>query len=114
MISCKVECENYNDDIVIMKLDGYIDFSAKEILIPHFRKALDDKRYKILINFKNVKKINSMGIAVILEIIDEIIEVGGEIRYSNLNRINRKLFNMIGLTEYGEIFPSDEEALIDF
>jgi anti-anti-sigma factor len=93
---------------------GYIDFEAKDKMIPAFRELLENDIKKILINFQNVKKINSMGISVILEIIDEANEKKAVIRYSNLSRMNVKLFKMIGLAEYGEIYPSEEEALSNF
>jgi len=109
-------------DITVKKVNGvavvypagYIDFEAKDKMIPTFQDILDDNIKKILINFKNVKKINSMGISVILEIIDEANEKQAVIRYSNLSRMNVKLFKMIGLAEYGEIYTSEEEALSNF
>ena len=55
-----------------------------------------------------------MGISVILEIIDEANEREATIRYSNLSRMNVKLFKMIGLAEYGEIYSTEEEALDNF
>jgi len=102
------------NDIAVVYPAGYIDFEAKEKMIPAFHELLDNKIKRILINFQNVKKINSMGISVILEIIDEANERTAKIRYSNLSRMNVKLFKMIGLAEYGEIFPSEEEALQNF
>lgn len=102
------------DEVTVVYPAGYIDFEAKDKMIPTFQELLDGNARKILINFKNVKKINSMGISVILEIIDEANEKNAIIRYSNLSRMNVKLFKMIGLAEYGEIYQSEEEALANF
>lgn len=102
------------DGVAIVYPIGYIDFEAKDKMIPAFQELLDTRFTKILINFENVKKINSMGISVILEIIDEANERNATIRYSNLSRMNVKLFKMIGLAEYGEIYASEEEALTNF
>ncbi|MBN2381248.1 STAS domain-containing protein [bacterium] len=101
-------------DVAVVYPTGYIDFEAKEKMVPVFQALFERNIKKILINFKNVKKINSMGISVILEIIDYASEREARIRYSDLSRMNAKLFKMIGLAEYGTIFTSEAEALRDF
>lgn len=102
------------DDIAIVYPAGYIDFEAKDIMIPFFSELMENKIKRILINFQNVKKINSMGLSVILEIIDDLKEQHAKIRYSNLSRQNEKLFELIGLTEFGEMYSSEIEALANF
>lgn len=113
MSSFEVEYRKEGDVAVLMP-SGYVDVDAKEVLVPRFRTILDQGERKILLNFKDVHKINSMGIAAILELIDQACREEAIIKYSNLSRMNVKLFRMIGLTEYGTIYDSEEDALEAF
>ncbi|MBI2572166.1 MAG: STAS domain-containing protein [Candidatus Schekmanbacteria bacterium] len=94
--------------------NGYIDFEARQSMVPTFHDILAKGGRKILLNFSGVKKINSMGIAGILELIEQATKSSAVVKYSNLSRMNEKLFKMIGLTEYGTVHESEDEALKEF
>ncbi|MBI3801487.1 MAG: STAS domain-containing protein, partial [Deltaproteobacteria bacterium] len=58
--------------------------------------------------------INSGGIAILIGIAAESREKGQCIRLTGLSPHFQKIFDMMGLTKYMQIFPSEETALEGF
>ncbi len=57
------------------------------------------------------KVVNSIGVSIIIEIIEKLQEVEGKIGYFNLAPIVSKTFNIMGLTKYSTVFANEEEAI---
>ena len=60
------------------------------------------------------KVVNSIGISILIEIIEKLQEVDGKLGYYNLAPIVDKTFNIMGLTKYSYVYATKEEALADF
>jgi len=101
-------------DISIILPAGYIDADSIEKLEQAFNEVKDTGDRKLIFNFTNTKKINSTGMSYILAIVQETIDRGIKVSFSNLSRINQKLFSMIGIDEFGKIVSDEQEALISF
>jgi anti-anti-sigma regulatory factor len=57
------------------------------------------------------KVVNSIGVSILIEIIEKLQEVDGKIGYYNLAPIVSKTFNIMGLTKYSTVFATEEEAV---
>lgn len=101
-------------DITVLIPVGYIDAEAMETLKKAFETVKKTGYKKLLFNFSKTRKINSTGMSQILNILQECTNLEILVRFSNLSRINRKLFSMIGINEFGEIFSDESEALLNF
>jgi anti-anti-sigma factor len=66
---------------------------------------------KFLINMAGTKVVNSIGVSILIEIIEKLQEVDGKIGYYNLAPIVSKTFNIMGLTKYSTVFATEEEAV---
>ena len=55
--------------------------------------------------------VNSIGVSILIEIIEKLQEVNGKIGYYNLVPIVSKTFNIMGLTKYSTVFESEEAAV---
>jgi len=104
----------HKNDVHIILPEGYIDADAQVGLSEAFQKIKALGATRLLFNFCNTRKINSTGMSQILNILQEAINAGIKVRFSNLSLINYKLFVMIGINEFGEIFTDQEAALQDF
>ena len=60
------------------------------------------------------KVVNSIGVSILIEIIEKLQEVDGKIGYYNLAPIVSKTFNIMGLTKYSTVFETEEEAVNGF
>ena len=59
----------------------------------------------------STKVVNSIGVSILIEIIEKLQEVDGKIGYYNLAPIVSKTFNIMGLTKYSTVFATEEEAV---
>jgi anti-anti-sigma factor len=66
---------------------------------------------KFLINMAGTKIVNSIGVSILIEIIEKLQEVNGKIGYYNLAPIVSKTFTIMGLTKYSSVFDSEEVAV---
>jgi anti-anti-sigma regulatory factor len=57
------------------------------------------------------KVVNSIGVSILIEIIEKLQEVDGKIGYYNLAPIVSKTFNIMGLTKYSSVFETEDEAV---
>ena len=67
---------------------------------------------RIVINFEETELINSIGISILLGVIESVNHVQGMLVLSNLNASNRELFEMLGLMSHVEMVDTEEIALM--
>ena len=67
---------------------------------------------RIVINFEDTELINSIGISILLGVIESVNHVQGILVLSNLNASNRELFEMLGLMSHVEMMDTEEIALL--
>jgi anti-anti-sigma factor len=65
----------------------------------------------IVINFAETELINSIGVSILLGVIEAVNEARGTLMLSNLAQSNRELFEMLGLLSHVR-FESTEEAAL--
>jgi Ca-activated chloride channel family protein len=66
----------------------------------------------IVINFEETELINSIGISILLGVIESVNHARGSLVLSNLNASNRELFEMLGLMSHVEMADTEERALL--
>lgn len=101
-------------DATVLDLTGDLTAVTGQDLEDAYRKVSASHPGKILFHFREGHYINSGGIAFMIGIAAESRSGGQAIRISGLSDHFRKIFDMMGLTRYVEIFPSIEDALKGF
>jgi anti-anti-sigma factor len=66
---------------------------------------------RLVINFQETELINSIGISILLGVIEAVNDARGMLVLSNLSATNRELFEMLGLLGHIRIEDSEERAL---
>jgi len=66
---------------------------------------------RIVINFQETELINSIGISILLGVIEAVNDAEGCLVLSNLSATNRELFEMLGLLGHVRIEDSEQSAL---
>ena len=64
-----------------------------------------------LLDLENSKVVNSIGVSILIEIIEKLQEVDGKLGYYNLAPIVEKTFNIMGLTKYSSVYQTEGEAI---
>ncbi len=98
------------NDILVVYIDGYLNSLMGEEVERLVRDALDAGARKFLLNFEQTRLINSIGISIIIDIVEKIMEQHGMLVFCTLSRINRELFQMTGVARYVKAFDREEEA----
>ena len=99
--------------VVIIKTSGYINNVAGEQIAEVCFKKIDEGIHKFLLDLKDSSIVNSIGVSIIIEIIEKLQEVDGHIGYFNLAPIVAKTFKIMGLVQYSTIYETEDEALAD-
>jgi anti-anti-sigma factor len=99
------------NQIVIIETDGYLNNEGGEAISAICYEKMSSGQNKFLINMAGTKVVNSIGVSILIEIIEKLQEVDGKIGYYNLAPIVSKTFNIMGLTKYSTVFESEEAAV---
>lgn len=99
------------EDALVVYIDGYLNSLMGEEVERVVRETLDAGGRKFLLNFEGTRLINSIGISIIIDIVEKIMERNGILAFCSLSRINRELFQMTGVARYVHVFEREEEAL---
>ena len=65
----------------------------------------------IVINFAETELINSIGVSILLGVIEAVNDARGRLVLSNLTPSNRELFEMLGLLSHVRIEGTEDMAL---
>jgi len=101
-------------DVSIITIKGDVTASTGEAIENAYQDVSSSGTKKILLNFGPECYINSGGIAALIGVVSESRKKEQIIRATGLSEHFQKIFNMVGLTKYIQIFPSEESALAGF
>lgn len=99
------------DNTVIIETEGYLNKDLGEEIQKIALEHIDAGQIKIVINLKESNIVNSIGASIIIELIEKLQEVDGEMVFCNLAPIIEKTFKIMGLTKYCKTYPTREEAV---
>ncbi len=101
------------DGLAVIYTDGYINNQGGEEIAEAAYVLLDDGYRTLLLNLAGTKIVNSIGISILIEIIERMIEVEGRLSFCNLTPTIEKTFRIMGLSQYSSIFPDEQSAVIE-
>src|SRR5512141_2841191 len=97
----------------ILYTRGYINNVGGEEIANRAYELMDDGVSALLLNLRDTKIVNSIGISILIEIIEKMMEKGGKIGFCCLTPVIHKTFQIMGLANYAKIYGSEEEAVGD-
>jgi len=65
----------------------------------------------LVIDFRDTELVNSIGISILLGVIDVAERSGAQVIFSDVNNQTVQLFEMLGLTRHVAMAPNEDEAL---
>ncbi|MBF0546993.1 MAG: STAS domain-containing protein [Candidatus Riflebacteria bacterium] len=98
-------------NVFILRTNGYLNEEGGEFLKKSFEEGFALGFQNFLINFTGTPVINSLGIAKVLEVAEEVVEDRkGSLVFTGLNELTMGVFKMVGLLKMGKAFPTEPEA----
>jgi anti-anti-sigma factor len=77
-------------------------------------KFIDEGFSKFVLNLKDSNVVNSVGISILIEIMERLEEVGGKIIFTHLDPAVEKTFTIMGLFQFAEKAGNDDDAVKQF
>lgn len=97
-------------DVVVLDISGEIDlYNAPEIK-DIVNKLIEQKKYNVVINLKDVTYIDSSGIGALISSLSNLKKYQGGLKIINVFASVKKVFELTKLTSFFDIYDSEEEA----
>ena len=98
------------DGLAVIYTEGYINNQGGEEIAKAAYKLLDEGFKVLLLNLAGTKIVNSIGISILIEIIEKMIEIEGKLAFCALTPTIEKTFHIMGLAQYAAIYPDEGAA----
>ena len=99
------------DGLAVVYTEGYINNQGGEEIAKVAYRLIDEGHKHVLLNLAGTKIVNSIGISILIEIIEKMIEIDGKLAFCSLTPTIEKTFHIMGLAQYASIFPDEDTAV---
>jgi len=89
---------------------GYINNEGGQAIADAATELIDGGCGTLLIDLEGTRIINSIGVSILLEIMERLLEDKGQLAFCNLTPTISKTFEIMGLVQYATIFPDRDAA----
>jgi anti-anti-sigma factor len=90
---------------------GYLNNLSGEVLVKECNVYVKQGIKNFLLNFQETDFINSIGISLILSVMEDLKKIDGRLCFSNMNQLHTDTFEMLGLSKFMHAFAAETEAL---
>ena len=97
----------------VVYASDYLNKLTGEKIERECRRQLGGGCRALVIDFSDTKLVNSIGISILLGIIDAAEKSGARLVFSEVNHPTVELFEMLGLTRHVALAKNEHEALMD-
>lgn len=97
--------------IAVIYAGDYLNKLSGERIERECRIHFSSGSQALVINFRETKIVNSIGISILLGIIEAAKEAGSMLVFSEVNQQTLSLFDMLGLTRHVKLARTEQEAL---
>lgn len=81
----------------------YLNKLSGETIERECRQRLNEGARRLIVNFKDTEIVNSIGVSILLGVIDAANDAGAEVVFSQVREETHELFDMLGLTNHVRI-----------
>jgi len=92
---------------------GYINNEGGQAIADAATDLISNGCGTLLIDLDGTRIINSIGVSILLEIMEKLLEDKGQLAFCNLTPTISKTFEIMGLVQYATIYPDRETAQTD-
>ncbi len=90
---------------------GYINDVGAERLEQTSEQFLGNGLKKLVVNFSEVQYINTIGVSIFTGMIQSTLEHNSLLCFTNLKKVHRDVFEMVGLIKHVKVFKDEKDAL---
>ena len=113
MSNFKIDKRETNN-INILELKGYLDAHTTPDLEKAFQDLLEQRKFNIVVNCKDLTYISSAGLGVFMAYIEDVRKNQGDIKLSNMTSKVYNIFDLLGFPLLYDISKDENEAVNKF
>jgi anti-anti-sigma factor len=99
------------DHLAVVNTEGYINNQGGEEIAQAANLLMEEGYRTLLLNLAGSKIVNSIGISILIEVLERMIELQGRLAFCNLTPTIQKTFHIMGLTQYAQVYPDEVTAV---
>jgi anti-anti-sigma factor len=97
--------------VTVLRFEGDIASTSKEAVLGAYHSLPKETTKLILLDFTRVDYINSSGIALVIQLLIEAANSAQKVYAFGLSAHFTKVFTMVGITKYAQLFPDQNAAI---
>lgn len=102
------------DHVSILDIQGELDAHTAFQLEQELKSLIDAESYHIIVNCRELAYIASAGLGVFMAYIEDIRNLGGDIKLSNMTESVFHVFDLLGFPSLYDILKDESEAIEGF
>jgi len=106
----KLSKEVLSDGVGVIAAAGYINNEGGQAIADAATELMGKGCETLLIDLDGTRIINSIGVSILLEIMEKLIEDKGRLAFCNLTPTISKTFEIMGLVQYASVYPDRQTA----
>lgn len=106
----KVETNVLSNGVGLIAAAGYINNEGGQAIADAANDLMNRGCGTLLIDLDGTRIINSIGVSILLEIMEKLIEGRGQLAFCNLTPTISKTFEIMGLVQYAKVYPDQGAA----
>ena len=95
----------------IIYASDYLNKLSGERIERECKRQLESGRRALIINFRDTELVNSIGVSILVGVIDAAQQNTAQLIFSDVNNHTAELFQMLGLTRHVSLATNEDEAL---
>lgn len=97
--------------VTVIDIKGDVTTFADAKITDAYTQATTAGARKLVLNFHRSDYINSAGIAILIRLVTNCGRNGQKLAMSGLNDHFQKIFRMVGLSQYADIYETEDQAV---
>src|SRR5438128_1648929 len=98
-------------ETAIIYASDYLNKLSGERIERECKRQLESGRRTLIINFRDTELVNSIGVSILMGVIDAAEQSTARLIFSDVNDHTVELFQMLGLTRHVSLASTEDEAL---
>lgn len=99
-----------SEGVGVIAASGYINNEGGQAIADAASTLMDQGCTTLLIDLDGTRIINSIGVSILLEILEKLMDEQGRLAFCNLTPTISKTFEIMGLVQYAAVYPDRDAA----
>lgn len=105
-----ISTDRLTDGVGLIAAAGYINNEGGQAIADAATDLMDEGCQTLVIDLEGTRIINSIGVSILLEILEKLMDEKGRLAFCNLTPTIAKTFEIMGLVQYASVYPDLDAA----